>query len=191
MPSRDAGNGRICGVHKWPDLTRPPRMGEDWQRRRAGTGRPGGSRYAPAQAVASRQRRRSGLCSLPSQQRARVCESPANRRLRSLPRAVPENLRHASVVLSDDATRHVAEVAERGVVSFAKRLTSSRPEKPARTRRRCAADPRPRVRLDSTPSMTTRASPSRPGRRLRGGCASGTNISCPPSFCLRTACSRP
>ena len=25
MPSRDAGNGRICGVHKWPDLTRPPR----------------------------------------------------------------------------------------------------------------------------------------------------------------------
>ena len=27
LPSRDAGNGRICGVHKWPDLTRPPRPG--------------------------------------------------------------------------------------------------------------------------------------------------------------------
>ena len=25
VPSRDAGNGRICGVHKWPVLTRPPR----------------------------------------------------------------------------------------------------------------------------------------------------------------------
>ena len=29
MPSRDAGNGRICGVHKWPDLTRPPRLDRD------------------------------------------------------------------------------------------------------------------------------------------------------------------
>ena len=43
--------------------------------------------------------------------------------LRSLPRAVPENLRHRQRgVVVDDATRHAAEVAERGVVSFAKRL---------------------------------------------------------------------
>ena len=34
MPSRDAGNGRICGVHKWPDLTRPPRVSEPERGRR-------------------------------------------------------------------------------------------------------------------------------------------------------------
>ena len=105
---------------------------------------------------------------------------------RQLAGAVTEHPRHRQRgVVVDDAPRHAADVVDRSVVPIAERLRRLRRkglhERVVAVRQ--IHDQVVRLAFDAVDD--TSASPTS-AWASPGGCASGTNISCPPNFCSRT-----